>query len=264
MSSSGEEFRNIFIDVSKKGKLVQPRGQKVLEIENYSYELSPYVRFQNFKSRNLKLSYIKSEFLWYLKGDKYDTSIVEKAKMWKELVNSDGSINSNYGAYIFTNGQFDSVVKTLLDDKDSRRGSIMILSDSHLLSETKDVPCTYALNFRIRDDKLNMTVRMRSQDCVFGMANDAPAFSFIQEMMLNVLKQKYTDLVCGNYHHSADSFHVYERHFEMMEKIASGDEYVDVECPKMSGNDEVSFIRNKDFSIIPENYAFARWLNVIG
>lgn len=263
MNNSAEEFRNIFNDVARKGKLVKPRGQKVLEIENYSYELSPYVRFQNFKSRNLKLNYIRSEFLWYLKGDKFDTSIIEKAKMWKDLVNADGSINSNYGAYVFTNGQFDSVVKTLLDDKDSRRGSIMILSDSHLLSETKDVPCTYAINFRIRDDKLNMTVRMRSQDCVFGMANDAPAFSFIQEMMLNVLKTKYSNLECGNYHHSADSFHIYERHFELMEKIASGDEYTEIDCPRIKDTVEVSFIRNMDFSVIPQDYAYAKWLNVV-
>jgi thymidylate synthase len=257
---SCEEFRRIYHDLKTAGKLVKPRGQLVLEIENYSYSLSPFVRFQNFSSRKMNLQYIKDEFLWYLKGDKFDTSIAEKAKMWKNLVNDDGSINSNYGFYIFTNKQFDNVIKTLSSDKDSRRASMVILNDGHLLSTTPDVPCTYAISFRVRDDALNMSVRMRSQDAIYGMTNDAPAFSFIHEMVFNALRAVYPMLRLGVYHHTADSFHVYERHFDMFEKLATDDEYVPIDCPRIAGPDEVSFLRKLDFSSIPEHFAFSRWL----
>jgi len=264
-----QAFVNIFENF-KSAKLVSPRGQLVKELENFSYELPPNVRFMNFKSRNFKLDYTRKEILWYLKGDRYDTSICEHAKMWRSLVNADGSINSNYGQYIFGRrsglicrgnvSQFENVIDTLKNDRDSRRASIMILKDVHLLSDTPDVPCTYSLNFRIRENKLNVSVLMRSQDAIFGMTNDLPAFSIIHEMVFQSLKSTYPDLVQGNYHHHCNSFHVYERHFEMVDKIVDGDEFNVVDCPAMSGDDEVKFLIKSEFDDIPETFKFTKWL----
>ena len=258
-----KSFLKIFKDVKAKGKEVAPRGQLVLEIENYAYTLPPYVRFPSFAARKLKLDYIKREFLWYLKGDKFDRSIVEHASMWGGLINSDGSINSNYGQYIFfgDDNQFDTVVNTLKDDKDSRRASMMILRKEHLQSDTKDVPCTYCLNFRIRDNKLNMTVRMRSQDGIFGMGNDAPCFSFTHEMVAMALKEFYPELELGEYHHSADSFHVYERHFKMLDEIVETGEFDFIKAPAISGPEEVKFLRAGEFKKIPKEFQFTKWLN---
>lgn len=256
-----QEFRAIFLRLLNFGKLSTPRGLKVLEVENFNYELSPYVRFCNFKSRKLNLNYIKQEFLWYLRGNKFDLEILKHAKLWKGLVNDDGSINSNYGQYIFgANGQFNNVVKILREDKDSRRASIMILSKEHLTMKTNDVPCTYSINFRIREDKLNMTVRMRSQDAIFGMANDCPTFSFIHEMMFKVLKEDYPKLEYGRYYHSADSFHAYERHFELLQKLVN-DEFNIIHIPTILNKTEVDFLMKNDFKEIPKEYKFTSWLN---
>jgi len=270
--SSKEKFWGIYMDLYQDGKMTSPRGLLIKEIENYSYLLGPYERFINFNSRNLSVKYIKREFLWYLRGDRHDTSIADHAKIWKDTI-EDGVINSNYGQYIFGEmDQFHRVVDILAGDKDSRRASIMILSAEHILHANNDVPCTYALNFRIRngrirngyqDDYLNMSVAMRSQDAIYGMGNDAPAFSFIHEMMLNSLRRYYPNLKYGLYHHTADSFHVYERHFEMLEKIVKGDEYEEVECPQISGWEEVEFLIAGKFDKIPKEYKFAKWLNDI-
>lgn len=255
------QFAKIYQKLLKNGEFVEPRGQNVLEAENFSYELSPYVRFHNFENRKLNLKYIKNEFLWYLKGDKYDLSICKHAKLWNDIKNKDGSINSNYGQYIFGDiNQFDNVVNILACDRDSRRGSIIILDRNHLFEETNDVPCTYSINFRIRQNKLNMTVHMRSQDAIYGMGNDTPTFSFIHEMMLNALKVFYSELEYGTYYHFVDSFHVYERHFEMFKQLVKGDCYALIYCPKISGPEEVSFLRKLDFSSIPENFEFSKWL----
>ncbi len=194
-----------------------------------------------------------------------DTSITQHASMWGKLINSDGSINSNYGQYMFGDSfQFDNVVKTLHEDPDSRRASIVILNSAHLLSVTKDVPCTYAINFRIRRGELNMSVRMRSQDAIFGMGNDAPAFSFIHEMVQCALLDVYPDLRLGRYHHSADSFHVYDRHFSMLDNLAGRDKFHLIPCPRISGPDEVKFLRACQFDDIPERFLFSRWLNTFG
>lgn len=256
-------FKDIFKNLQSDGMLVSPRGQLIKEIQNYMYILPPFIRFCNFTDRKLSISYLKKEFLWYLKGDKFDASITEHAKMWASIQNSDGSFNSNYGQYFFgEQNQFDQVVKTLREDKDSRRASIMLLTKDHLASDTKDIPCTYALNFRIRENTLNMTVHMRSQDAIFGMGNDAPAFSFLHEMVLNALREFYPDLAYGNYVHFADSFHVYEKHFNMLNDMITG-EFIDVECPQISGPDEVRFLRDihKTVSaVIPDEFLFTKWL----
>ena len=258
-------FLGIFEELKLRGDVVSPRGQKVIEIENFAYELPPYTRFSSFKARKFNVQYVKDEFAWYLKGDKFDSSIAEKASLWKRYVKPDGSINSNYGQYVFGKlNQFDDAKKELETDKDTRRAAISILSAEHVLSEDADLPCTYAINFRIRENRLNMTVHMRSQDAIFGLGNDAPAFSFIHEMMFNALKEKYPDLEHGWYTHFADSFHVYERHFEMLDKIIEeGEEsYEKIECPRISGPDEVRALRNSHVTreVTDPSHEFVKWL----
>lgn len=269
-----EQFQAIFQDLKNHGKLSAPRGQRVLELEHYTYRLDPYVRFCSLPSRKLKLDYIKHEFLWYLKGDRFDLSILEKAKMWGTLIDSDGGINSNYGQYIFFTqpgercSQYDNVLQLLRKDRDTRRASIVILRREHLLNaQSNDYPCTYVLNFRIRDNKLNMSVHMRSQDAVFGMANDAPAFSFIQEMIMMEMRKTNYPVDLGYYHHTADSFHIYERHFEMLEQLITDPHAETVDCPMMTADDPW-MLRNmhdknvvKPAGIVGEEWAqFSNWL----
>jgi len=258
-------FDCIFHKLANEGELVSPRGLLVKECENFSYVLPPYIRFSSYVCRKYNVNYFKREFLWYLRGDRFDTSICEHAKMWNDIKNDDGSINSNYGQYIWNKptSQFDNVVHILTNDKDSRRASITILNSDHLLSLTKDVPCTYSLNFRIRNNVLKMSVLMRAQDAIWGMGNDAPSFSVIHEMVFNALKRAYPTLQIGEYFHYVNSFHVYERHFEMLQKIINGDEYIDIKCPKISGPDEVDFLRNLNYSIIPQEYEFTKWITKI-
>jgi thymidylate synthase len=266
INQSESVFRKILTDVSN-GNKVSPRGQLVLEIENYNYTLPPRVKFCNFEARKLNEDYIKREFLWYLRGIPDDHEITNHATMWQSLINDDNEINSNYGQYIFKPNeirglsQFDAVVKLLGTDKDSRRASMVILSRYHTVElDSKDVPCTYALNFRIRDNKLKMTVHMRSQDAIFGMGNDAPCFSLIHEMVyVSVRDLYYPDLEMGEYHHFADSFHVYERHFTMLDSIVSGSNYVDIDCPQIKNVNEVEFLKSWIHSIdygFTEHYLF--------
>ena len=86
-------------------------------------------------------------------------------------------------------------------------------------------------------------------------------FSFIHEMIYVTLKNRYNDLKYGDYFHSVDSFHIYERHFDMVKKISANvSNYFFVLCPQISLLDEVIFLRKGDFSNIPINFEFAKWL----
>lgn len=247
----------------EKGQLVDVRGLKTKELTDFRYCLEPRQRFMCFDHRKLKLDYIKQEFLWYLMGDRYDCSIAKIAAMWRDLINADGSINSNYGYYIFNpetspgyTSNFARCVSTLAKDPMSRRAVITILDNKHLSSTTKDYPCTAYINFLIREDKLIMLVRMRSQDAIYGMGNDMPFFSFLQEMMYVTLKTVYPKLEIGPYSHVSDSFHVYERHFEMLEKIIE-EPHMSVDwhatCPEMTLTTLVSIQRYIDRLVMGQN-----------
>jgi thymidylate synthase len=271
-----QSFRKIYADLAA-GQPVAPRGQDVLELENYTYELPAYARFANFEARKLKLDYIKTELRWYLRANPRDLSIQQHAATWRGLENPDSSINSNYGAHLFgmklnavsytsraveltDHSQFDSVVEELLRDKNSRRASMAILSRNHVrhLDTIKDLPCTYALNFRIRNNELRMSVHMRSQDAIFGMGNDAPFFSMVQEMVYVSLRDLgYPELKMGSYHHIADSFHVYKRHFNMLNEINAGSPFTDIQMPKISGVAEVRHLVTTFYQHCPPNESSA-------
>jgi hypothetical protein len=80
----------------------------------------------------------------------------------------------------------------------------------------KDVPCTLALQFFIREGKLHLHVNMRSSDIILGIAYDVPAFTTMQEVLANEL-----GVELGEYVHTSNSLHCYERDFEMLDAIAN-------------------------------------------
>lgn len=103
---------------------------------------------------------------------------------------------------------------------------------------------------------------MRSQDGIFGMGVDVPCFSMIQEMVYTYLKDHYRSLEMGLYYHTTDSFHVYERHFSMLDKIVNNeDEFEAIDIPRISGVAECDFLLDiKNVKDVPEEFKFTKWL----
>ena len=232
---------------------MRPRGLLIKELENFSYTFPPYCRWMNFEARKLSLKYIKAELRWYLHGDPTDLSIARYAKLWETIADHSGKVNSNYGHYIFRRAQFEWIISELRSDPDSRRASMVILQPEHLVPNNKDVPCTYGMNLRIREGKLNCSVHMRSQDAIWGLGNDLPFFSVVQELAATLLL-----VPMGNLHLAVDSFHVYEKHFDMINQIVShGSRWSPVECPRIHSILEANRLicENPDMK-----YLFTQWL----
>jgi thymidylate synthase len=235
------------------GNVIRPRGQEVKELEDYQIILDPYERFTNFEARHMSFNYLAAEWAWYLGADPFDTMISDKAQMWRDIQQPDGSFFSNYGQYWFGPQQgVRWVVEELTRDPDSRRAVIPMLNKDHLFAKNKDVVCTEAINFRIRNGALNMTVNMRSNDAVWGMTNDIACFSFLQELVAGIL-----EVPMGRYCHKADSLHVYARHYKMLENILDQGEdgYTEIDCPKMDGDDlAYQYMRKRKLG------PFCKWL----
>ena len=81
-----------------------------------------------------------------------------------------GNVNSNYGWQWERKGQLYNVLEKLKNKKETRHAAISIYDGKEILNYTHDTPCTYAIQFTIIKNKLNMSVYMRSNDLWFGCA----------------------------------------------------------------------------------------------
>lgn len=156
------------------------------------------------KHRNWKLSYAKAEFEWYLSGDRNAVEIAKRAPIWNNMMDEDGNVMSNYGWQWERNSQLSRVVKLLKDNPKTRKAAISIYDGKEISRYGKDTPCTYAVQFTIIRDKLNMSVVMRSNDLWYGFCNDQYCFSMLQKLIARVLR-----LDVGTYHHFAHNLHLY-------------------------------------------------------
>lgn len=248
------ELINLYRILQQHGKWTNPRGEGCLEIENFTYTCNPFVRFNSFEGRNLNIKYLKREMAWYIKADPHDLSIAEHAAQWGKIV-LNGKLNSNYGSYWFGKFGVKFIHRLLQQDPMSRRAVIpMYGSDvDHMDPEAKDVPCTIAIEFRLRNGHLNMRAIMRSQDILWGMGNDLPTFSFLQEIVATLLNAEMGTLTV-----SAGSFHVYDSRMNMFNNILSANKHVAVDDkpPRINRYEAHNLIEK---SINPE-FAFSKWL----
>jgi hypothetical protein len=93
----------------------------------------------------------------------------------------------------------------------------------HQYNGNKDFVCTMYANCHIRNNKLHMSVFMRSNDAVWGTPTDVAFFCSLQMQMHAHLKEVYPDLELGTYTHVANSYHVYDRHYELASKMFDSD-----------------------------------------
>jgi thymidylate synthase len=137
----------------------------------------------------------------------------------------------------------------------SRRAVIPMYGtdDDHMDKDAKDVPCTIAIEFRIRNGRLNTRAIMRSQDILWGMGNDLPTFSFLQEIVATLL-----NLQIGTLTISVGSFHVYESRIEMFKNILKENTHEAIaDKPPVIGRFEAHNLIEK--SVNP-SFEFSKWL----
>lgn len=247
------------------GRLRAPRGQATREIIDacLSFDTDDQL-LMNFPSRKLNLGYLATEMMWYLRADNADASICEHAEIWKRLSQT-GKLQSNYGEYIFAEGQLARCVETLTRDPDSRQACIMILRGESYAGNAADIPCTLGMQFLIRDDALELIVTMRSQDVIFGAGSDWPIFAWTQELCCALLRNVFPELLLGRMHYNVGSLHVYERHFQMVETMTWEEACEPLALPRVTTPAEALYLSTSKGQLreedLREDWLFSRWLN---
>jgi thymidylate synthase len=207
----------------------------------------------NFADRKLNAKYAVEEFLWYVRGNKHDDTIEQHATAWKKLKQEDGSFFSNYGHYIFRKMTPDGIsafrfaFEQLVRNVGSRRAAIPLLETKHCFHDNSDMVCTWGIQFFVRNNYLNMIVNMRSNDAVWGLTNDAFAFCMLHRLMYVALRSSYPTLRLGAYTHIANTLHVYERHYEMAQRVIDADlrGVPLITVPMFSAQDAIEMLNNR-------------------
>ena len=172
------------------------------------YITNPLANAITNKERNWKLDYAQAEWQWYLSGNR---NISELGKLygktpeiWKRMADSKGNVNSNYGWQWLRNNQIYYVINKLKEKNNTRHAAISIYDCKEHSTYKKDTPCTYAVQFTILHDKLDMCVVMRSNDLWYGFCNDQYCFSELQKMIAHEV-----GVEVGVYYHFAHNMHLY-------------------------------------------------------
>lgn len=149
-------------------------------------------------------TYAMREWLWYQSGDPSAIEISKYAPIWKNMMDENGDVRSNYGWQWRRNDQLSKVLKILKDNPNTRKAAISIYDGKEIETYSNDTPCTYAVQFTVVDGKLNMSVLMRSNDLWYGFCNDQFCFSMLQQHVAQLL-----ELEVGTYYHFAHNLHLY-------------------------------------------------------
>lgn len=172
---------------------------------NIGFEiLNPLDNYINTDYRKWNPTYAEREWDWYLSGNPSAIEISKFAPIWKNMMDDNGNVISNYGWQWKRNDQLNKVVNQLKSNKETRQAVISIYDGKEIDTYSKDTPCTYAVQFTILNNKLNMTVLMRSNDLWYGFCNDQFCFSRLQEMVSIEL-----NVEIGTYYHFAHNLHIY-------------------------------------------------------
>ena len=222
-----ENGTNGYVDLVRHvlthGEEVAPRGMKTREIEDAVIFIDDVYNTLPLKVGRGSVPGIGAvEACQLLAGESYNDLIVAVGPQFRNYAESDGIFHGAYGPR--TREQYPLAIDKLRNDSDTRQ-AVITLWNPNLDNQPnkRDYPCTILHQFRIRDNKLNMSVYMRSNDVWLGAAYDFFQFTRVQIAMASVL-----GIEPGKYAHHVGSLHIYEQHYDSAESLKKTDEVMPI------------------------------------
>jgi len=189
-------------------------GVKTIEIVGSSFIADEVAIFGK-----VNWDYVEKEIDWYTSQSRNVYRMENPPKVWTEVCDKDGIINSNYGWCIFSEenyDQFTNAAYAINNNRDTRRAIMIYTRPSMQYDYNKngmsDFMCTNTVQYLVRDNKIHAIVNMRSNDAIFGYKNDRAWQDHVLMMMANITSYEPGDIIW-----QTGSLHVYERHFHLVQ-----------------------------------------------
>lgn len=205
-------LRNLLV----RGTEENPRGEKTKELIGQTMMVDMNYPVIHHPDRKLSYKFMAAEAEFIANGDNRVCSLARYNKNIAQFSDDGRIFNGNYGEPF--NSQLEYVVRTLVLDSSSRQAVLAIWQENPVKS--RDVRCTLTMQFLIRNNRLHTIVNMRSSDIMWGIAYDIFNFTV---MTLRVLTRYNEDtkskVELGILNLVAGSSHIYERHYDLADKI---------------------------------------------
>lgn len=201
-------------DILENGDESSPRGQPIKEIIGNQTHFSMLDPIITIKDRKLNYSFAAAEALWIISGSNKLSGLTPYMKNYANYSDDGVFLNGAYGPKFVD--QLRYVVDTLEADRDSRQAVINIWRENP--RPTKDVPCTINQQFLIRGGCLHGVTTMRSQDLIWGFGYDSFTFTMCAKVIQTLLGMRGIDVDLGMMTINQGSAHIYEKHWEDVER----------------------------------------------
>ena len=228
-----EQFYNLLREVVSEGGMVEANTPKACrEINNYQFTLNnPLDRIIVNPVRSFKMSSAIARFIFMMSG----SDRLEEIAFWEEKVRafSDDSLSipgSNYGTRLLQmpagNNQILGAIERINNLPETKRAAAVVWRPEDAVRESKDIPCTFGIQFYVRGGRLNATTLMRSNAAYRLVPFNVFEFTLLTEFVANM-----TGHQLGKYTHFAVSMHVYDSEMPFVQKMLDGG--VDEPCLQM-------------------------------
>ena len=226
-----------------QGDLVAPRGKATLELPQSTIAVSTLQPVLTLETRKLNYRFMAAEALWILSGRNTLEELTEINPRMVEFSDDGVTLAGAYGPPF--RAQVDYVVDKLIEDRSSRQAGLTIWKPNPPVS--KDIPCTVAIWFQLRQGKLNTHVFMRSNDVWLGTPYDLFTFSMMGWYVVNKLRLRLEDdlLLPGALYLTAASHHLYLEHLASVNEVLQAHRVADRPKPAtppiswLDGNDQL-------------------------
>ncbi|ADQ81772.1 thymidylate synthase [Riemerella anatipestifer] len=186
------------------------------------YDLSK--GFPLVTTKKVHLKSIIYELLWFLKGDTNIKYLNDNGvSIWDEWADDNGNLGPVYGAqwrsWKGANGkvidQISEVIHQIKTNPDSRRLIVSAWNAAEIPNMAL-APCHALFQFYVADGRLSLQLYQRSADVFLGVPFNIASYALLTMMVAQVC-----GLQVGEYIHSFGDVHIYNNHFEQVQKQLS-------------------------------------------
>lgn len=203
-------------DLLNSSLIVSPRGNKIKELLNYHTCVDMKYPILSIKERKLGYKFMTREAWWIMDGRNSVETITNYSKAISSFSNDGFHFDGAYGPRVVD--QIRYIVDSFEFDIDTRQAVLTIWRSNPRAS--KDIPCTVAIQWLIRNNKIHCIDTMRSSDIWLGWPYDIFNFSMLTCYILLLLKQRgINNIELGNIYLNAGSQHLYENNWEKAQNL---------------------------------------------
>ncbi|MFQ3543681.1 thymidylate synthase [Halobacillus rhizosphaerae] len=162
-------------------------------------------------------------WIWQMKSNRVQDLRDMRVNIWNEWEQADGTIGKAYGYQLakknrvhpLTNEYIDQVDYLLYELKNNRasRRHITTLWNPDDLEDMSLTPCVYETQWYVKQGKLSLEVRCRSNDMALGNPFNIFQYNVLQRMIAQVCGYEL-----GEYIFNIGDAHIYDRHIEPLQQ----------------------------------------------